>query len=203
VCDNEKSLAESAFAEALRLAPNNLQYALHRVDAAFAAGSQEGLLAWLEVAREADPLNYALAVALGVLLERLGRLPEAIDSLEAATALAPDAPLPAMLFGGALARANRLQEAETALQRALELAPENDQLCSARATVLYRMQRHAEARAELLGLIERRGERVMDLCNLANMTVCLGFQAEAVRLAQRAVAIDPDGMLPRRGCIET
>ncbi len=198
LCDNEKSLAESAFAEALRLAPNNLQYALHRVDAAFAAGSQEVLLAWLEVAREADPLNYALAVALGVLFERLGRLPEAVDSLEAATALAPDAPLPAMLFGGALARANRLQEAEIALQRALELAPENDQLCRARATVLFRMQRHAEARAELLGLIERRGERVMDLCNLSNMTVCLGFQAEAVRLAQRAVAMDPDGMLPRR-----
>jgi predicted O-linked N-acetylglucosamine transferase (SPINDLY family) len=175
-----------------------VQYALHRVDAAFANGSQEALQAWLEVAREANPLNHVLATALGVLLERLGRLPEAIDALETATALAPDSPLPAILFSSALARANRLDQAEAALRRALELAPDNDQIRSARATVLYRMQRHAEARAELLGLIERRGERMIDLCNLANITVCLGLQEEAVRLARKAVAIDARGVLPRR-----
>lgn len=161
---NDRTLAESAFAEALRLAPNNLQYALHRVDTAFAAGSHEALLAWFEVALEADPLNYALPAALGFLLERLGRMPEAIDAYEAATALAPEAPFPAVLFGNALARANRLHEAEAALRRASELDPDNDQLRCARAAVLYRAQRHAEARAELLISLERNGERLHELC---------------------------------------
>ncbi len=198
LADNDRSLAESAFAEALRLAPQNLQYALHRVDAACAAGSQEALLAWFEVARDTDPLNHALPTALGVLLERLGRLPEAIDAFEAAVVLAPDAPLPAMLFGNALARANRLQEAEAALRHASELDPDNDQLRNARAAVLYRLQRHAEARAELLISLERSGEQVNELCNLANISTCLGLQEEAVSLANRAIALDPDGAVPRR-----
>ena len=37
----DKPLAESAFAEAQRLSPQTLEYALHRVDAACAAGSEE------------------------------------------------------------------------------------------------------------------------------------------------------------------
>jgi predicted O-linked N-acetylglucosamine transferase (SPINDLY family) len=198
LADNERPLAESAFAEATRLAPGNLQYALHRVDAAFAAGSQEVLLAWLEVAREANPLNHTLAASLGVLLERLGRSSEAIDAFEAATALAPDAPFPAMLLGNALAHANRLHEAQAALRRALELDPDSDQIRSTLASVLYRAQQHAEARSELLAVIDRRGEQVVDLCNLANITACLGLQDEAVSLSHRAIALDPDGIVPRR-----
>jgi predicted O-linked N-acetylglucosamine transferase (SPINDLY family) len=198
LADNEKSLAESAFSEALRLAPQKLPYALHRIDAAFATGSQEALLAWFEATREADPLNHVLPTALGALLDRLGRLPEAIDAYEAATTLDPDASVPAILFGNALARANRLQEAETALRRASELEPDNDQLRSVRAVVLYRAQRHVEARAELLALIESSGEQAHDLCNLANATTCLGLQEEGVSFARRAVALDPDGTVPRR-----
>ena len=121
-----------------------------------------------------------LLAARGALLERLGRRPEAIDALETATALAPEARLPAALLGGLLARSNRLHEAEAALRRASELDPDNRRLPNARAVVLFRMQRHAEARTELLASLERNGERVNDLCNLANATVCLGLQDEAV-----------------------
>ena len=87
----DKPLAESAFAEAHRLSPQTMEYALHQVDAASAAGSGEALLAWLEVAGGDDPLNPVLPAARGVLLERLGRRSEAIDALETATALAPEA----------------------------------------------------------------------------------------------------------------
>ena len=157
----DKPLAESAFAEAQRLAPQTLEYALHRVDAAVRRRLRgDALLAWLEVAGDDDPLNPVLPAARGVLLERLGRRPEAIDALEAATALAPDAPLPAALLGEVLARSNRLREAEAALRRASELDPDNRQLRNARATVLFRMHRHAEARTELLASIERNGEQV-------------------------------------------
>ncbi len=134
----DKPLAESAFAEAQRLAPQILEYALHRVDAASAAGSEDALLTWLEIAGDDDPLNATLPTARGVLLERLGRRPEAIDALEAATALAPDARLPAALLGGMLSRSNRLREAEVALRRASELDPDNLALRDARAMVLLR-----------------------------------------------------------------
>ncbi len=102
------------------------------------SGSEEALLAWLDAASDDDPLNPVLPAARGVLLERLGRRPEAIDALEAATALAPDARLPAALLGGVLARSNRLREAEAALRRASELDPDNLPLRDTRATVLLR-----------------------------------------------------------------
>ena len=196
-------LAESAFARAQELAPLVLEYALHRVEAACANGTEESLLAWLDVATEADPLSPVLPTARGALLERLGRRAEAVDALEAATALAPDAALPAYFLGELLARCNRLQEAETALRRAGELDPENRQLGNTRATVLFRMHRHAEARGELLASIERHGERVPELCNLANATTCLGLQEEGVALARHAIELAPDAVLPRRALCNT
>jgi protein O-GlcNAc transferase len=199
----DKPLAESAFAEALRLSPQTLEYALHLVDAACVAGSEEALLAWLEVAADGDPLNAVLPAARGVLLQRLGRRPEALDALETATALAPQAPLPAALFGELLSNANRLREAEAVLRHASELDPENQRIHNLHATVLYRMQRHAEARDELLASVGTNGEQTNDYCTLANVTVCLGLQDEAVEMAHRAVTLAPHAEGPRRTLCNT
>jgi protein O-GlcNAc transferase len=139
-----------------------------------------------------------LPAARGVLLARLGRRPEAIDALETATALAPDAKPLLALLGEALSYTDRLPEAEAVLRQACDLDPDNPQLRNGLATVLYRMHRHAEARAELLASIERNGEHVNELCNLANTTSCIGMQDESVELARRAIALAPDASLPRR-----
>ena len=200
---NEKPLAESAFAEAQRLSPRTMEYARHRVDAALAAGTGEVLLASLISAADDDPLDPVLPTARGVLLERLGRRSEAIDALETAAVLAPEAQRPAAMLGELLARANRLDEAEATLRHAIELDPKNRHLANVRATVLFRMQRHAEARAELLASMERNGEQVIELCNLANATTCLGLQHEGVALARRAVTLDPNATLPRRALCNT
>jgi predicted O-linked N-acetylglucosamine transferase (SPINDLY family) len=189
---DEKSLAEPAFAEAQRLSPLTLHYALHRITGALAAGSEEALLAWLENAREEDPVNHVLPAALGALLERLGRRSEAIDAFEAATALAPDAPCPAALLGNALAHSNRTREAEAVLRNASTLDPDNDELRDMHACILLRSHRHAEARTELLACIERHGEGPGSLCNLATATNCLGLQDAAEELARRAIALAPD-----------
>ena len=199
----DKPLAEAMFAKAQRLSPQTVEYALHRVDAALAAGTTQSLLAALDMAADDDPLNAVLPTARGVLLQRLGRQNEAIDSLETAAALAPDAKLPAALLGELLARANRLQEAEAALRRAVALDPTSQQLANVRATVLFRMHRHADAQAELLASIERNGEQPTELCNLANATICLGLQDEGVAVARRAIAIAPDAVLPRRALCNT
>ena len=203
VSGGDPALAESAFAKAQELAPGVLDYALHRVDAACGAGAGAGLLAWLEVACDAEPLNPVLTTARGVLLERQGRRTEAADALEAATALAPEAPMPAYLLGEVLARSNRLREAEDTLRRASELAPDNARLRNTHATVLFRMHRHAEARSMLLSSIEQHGEHVPELCNLANATTCLGLQEEGVALARCAIELAPDAVLPRRALCNT
>jgi predicted O-linked N-acetylglucosamine transferase (SPINDLY family) len=199
----DPALAESAFARAQELAPDILEYALHRVQAAHAAGTEASLLAWLEVARKADPLNPVLPTAMGLVLERLGRRAEAIDALEAATLLAPDASTPASLFGEALARSNRLREAEAALRHASELDPGNAPLRNNHATVLFRLHRHAEAREQLRAAIDRKGEGIHELFNLANATPCLGLQDDGVALARRAIELAPESPFPWRALCST
>src|SRR5262249_6342544 len=65
--------ANCAFAKAQELAPRILEYALHRVDAACAAGTGEDLLASLEAAGAEDPLNAVPPTARGLLLRKLRR----------------------------------------------------------------------------------------------------------------------------------
>ena len=124
----DKKLAEAAFARAQELAPRILEYGLHHVNGATVAGTEDALMAWLDMTSDRDPLNPVLPVMRGILLERLGRLPDAIDAFEAATALAPDAPLPMKFLANLLARSHRLQEAEVALRRAIELDAANQAL---------------------------------------------------------------------------
>ena len=61
-----------------------------------------------------------------------------------------------------------------------------------------RMHRDAGARAELTTSIETHGEQIGARCNLATATVSCGLQDEAVALAERAIALAPDALLPRR-----
>jgi protein O-GlcNAc transferase len=190
--------AASAFSEAQKTSPRTLEYALHRVDAALAGDDAASLLASLQAAIKNDPLDPVASAAHGVLLHRLGHVAEAIDALETATLLAPEAKLPALLLGRSLAHANRMQEAEIALRRAIALNPDDPLLPNDLAVVLMRLQRQADAHAELVALVEAHGENVTVLCNLANITVCLGLQDEAVALARRAIDLAPNAVLPRR-----
>ncbi len=194
----EWATAETAFAEAQRLAPLEVDYALHRAEAALAAGTGEAELARAELASWQDPTNIALLCVRGLLLDRLGRRDEAADILEAAAALDPEAVAPAVLLGRVLAALSRPREAEAALARAIELDPNNPQPRNDRAVMLIRMQRYAEARRLLSELIETNGREPIVLCNLANATVALGEQSEAVRLAEEAVALAPTAVLPWR-----
>lgn len=199
----DAAAAIGAFAEARRLVPRWLDPALHLVDAACAAGTAEAELARFEAAGLANPLDPIGATARGVLLERLGRRQEAIDALEVAVTLAPEAPRPTALLAGVLARTTRIDEAEKWLRRASELDPTEPRLRNNHAAVLMRKYRHAEARAELTELIASHGEQVGVLCNLATATVSCGLQDEAVAIAGRAIALAPDAVLPRRTLANT
>jgi predicted O-linked N-acetylglucosamine transferase (SPINDLY family) len=145
-----------------------------------------------------NPLNPVLLVGLGVLLDRLDRRVEAVDALEAATQLAPNAPVPLRLLGGVLSRSSRVSEAERVLRHACALDPDNCQIRNDHAVVLMRLHRHAEARAILEDTLDRLGPHNSILCNLANATVCVGEQEKAVAIARKAIAADTEAALPRR-----
>ena len=194
----EHSLAETAFAEAAARAPAALPIALRRVEAACAAGLADAVRAQLELAAAADPLNPIPHAARGLLLERTRQRAAAIEALEVAAALAPDHPTIARLRAGLLARAAQPQAAEAALARAVALDPTDPALRNDHAAVLMRMHRHAEASAILQALLDESGPDANVLCNLANATVNLGLQQQALDLARQATVLAPDTPLPWR-----
>ena len=194
----DPAAAEAAFAEAQRIEPGMLDYALHRISAALAADTAPAELIRLEQACLANPLDPVAPTAKGVLLELLGYREDAICALLTAAALSPEAPRPAALLGGLLARSHRGREAEKILAHAIALDPDNARLQNDRATVLMRLHRHAEAKEALETLIHRDGPDVTALCNLANVTVSLGQQDSAVSLAHRAISLAPRAHLPWR-----
>jgi protein O-GlcNAc transferase len=190
--------AESAFAEAQRLAPDNMDIALRRVQAAVSAGNGELELVRLEQATLTDPLNLVPLTARGVLLEQLGRRDEAIDILDAATQLAPAMQAPATALAHALVRSNRIPQSVQALKRAIALSPEDINLRNNHAAALVRMQRHREARESLEDLVAEHGEQPGFLANLTNALVSLGEHDAALKTARRLTDLHPDMTLSWR-----
>jgi protein O-GlcNAc transferase len=197
--EKEHSLALAAFTEARRHEPDSLKYALHGIEAAVAAGQAEMELARVEQWCEDDPLDPIFPLVRGILLDRLGFKPAAIDALTVAAALAPESPVAALFLGGLLARSNRLREADQALARASELDPDNPMPINDRAAVLIRLHRHGEARRILLDILARPDTDISVLSNLVTSTMCLGMQEEAIELAWRAVDRNTISALPWRG----
>jgi protein O-GlcNAc transferase len=190
--------ALSAFVTAQKLRPNCVDYILNGVEVTIQANNGDFQLARLTLACQQNPLNPALQVGRGILLERLGRCAEAIDALDVATELAPDSPVPLRFLGSVLSRSNRLGQAEHVLRRATALDPDNQQIANDHAVVLMLLHRHTEARVILWNILDRLGSDNTVLCNLANVTVCLGEQGEAVAIARQAIEADPTAVLPRR-----
>ncbi|MGD0105803.1 MAG: tetratricopeptide repeat protein [Rhodopila sp.] len=194
------SQALSAFVRAQGLSPDSLDYALNGAHVAQEAREADAELARLSVACDQNPLNLALQVGRGTLLDLMGRRIEAIDVLEAATELAPKAQAPLWHLGRMLARsnANRTRQAEAVLRRVFAMDPDNAEVGNHLATVLIRLHRHAEARSILQDIIDRHGQHSSVMCNLAVAALCLGLQDGAAASALDAIRLDPNAVLPRR-----
>lgn len=190
--------ALTAFVRAQASRPDDLSYVMNGVRVAEDANQADVELARLTIASEQSPLNVALQVGRGVLLELVGRQSEAIDTLEAATELAPEELVPLRLLGGALARSSRTRMAETVLRRVIARDPDNPKAQNDLAAVLMRLQRSPEARVILRNVLDRHGQDSSVLCNLANATVNVGRQDEAIEIAQTTIDLAPEAVLPRR-----
>ncbi len=200
---DEPVLALAAFVRAQHLSPRSTAYVHDMAAAAIAADLGMVETARLRALAECDPINAVPHIALGILLDRL-RLPDAAaDALEVAVALAPEAPEPIKFLAGVLSRTARVNEAEVALRQALRLDPGNPQLMNDHAATLMRLHRHAEAAGLLRDVLHRHGPHTSVVSNLATATGCLGWQDEAVEIAQAAIALEPDAAMPRRALANT
>ncbi len=197
------SLALTAFVTAQGLRPKRLDHVLNGVEVALDAREGAAELARLTAACDQNPVNPAIQVGRGMLLERLGRRSEAIDALEVAPELAPGDLVPLRLLGGVLARSSRVRQAEQVLRRVGVLDPDNPQVGNDHAAVLMRLHQHAEAHTILRKILNSHRRDTSVMCNLANATVCLGLQEEAVDIVRHAILLDPDAVLPRRALCNT
>jgi tetratricopeptide (TPR) repeat protein len=99
---------------------------------------------WLVRAIRQDPRPEYL-VSLGVVLQRSGRLEEAIKTFDKAVKLRPDAPESWKHLGTALADSNRPDQAVLCFQQAVTLDPSDWEAADKSASLLFQLRRLEEA----------------------------------------------------------
>jgi tetratricopeptide (TPR) repeat protein len=114
------------------------------------AGRTEEALDALDEALERRSEDVALLLARGALLDRTGRLEDALADMRAAVAAAPDSALPLNALGYTLAdRTRHFDEAYRLVRRAIELDPGNAAILDSLGWVYYRQRKLPEARTYL------------------------------------------------------
>lgn len=150
---------------------------------------REEALALVAARAAADPFAAAWPLAAATLHALTGDLAASLAELQAAAALAPEAPEVQGELGRALAAAGRGAEAEAALRLAIAGRPNDIGLRERLATVLCKAHRLGEAQALLDSAIADFGEDPALLMNRALLLNLRGEQAAALAEVDRAMAI--------------
>lgn len=128
--------------------------------------------------------------ALGMVLSRMDRMPEAVVEFRKATEVAPGDPRSWALLGSALVAESRVDEANTALLRAVELDPSRTDSHYLLGTLAEREGHMDAAVAAYRRALTTSPDHWPSLNNLAwRLTESKGDLAEAVELAERAVRL--------------
>ena len=194
----EHAASLEAFTQASRFDAGHLPFILHRGEAALKCGQGAVLREVLEADLAASPLAVGALLGLGLLALRERRIEEAIDYLEAATAMETAAPEPPMLLGIAYSLALQPSRAAPALRLALQRDPQNTGIVNDLAVTLGRLYRYEEAVQLLEANIALSGRSMVLLSNLATAKAALGEMKEAREAAQAAMELAPDEPGPAR-----
>lgn len=130
--------------------------------------------------------------SLGLALQELGRLPEAVAALVRAVRFAPQDAGTHGNLGSALKALGRHAEAEASYRRALALQPDHAGLHYNLGNLLQAIGRLAEAEASFRRALEIQPGYVAAQANLGNVLQNLGRLADAETAFRRALEIDPD-----------
>jgi Flp pilus assembly protein TadD len=157
-----------------------------------ASGNPAGATAGLESVVAQDGRIYLSRWLLGLGYYRQGRLAEALDQFNAASALRPEESRPFMYAGMSAMRLGRLPEARRALENASSLQPSDDAVINNLAA-LYLQTREWERAADLLsGLAARNPSDVAAWTNLGVAHLYGKDLAGAYDAFERALALKPD-----------
>ncbi len=127
---------------------------------------------------------------LGLLLEGLGRLEEAVPVLQNATRLDPQSELGFMALGRSLAGLGRGEEADAAFEAAFELNPLRKKL--AYAAEHHKAGRIEDAEKAYREILEARPDHIDALRFLAGIVASKDRVEEAELLLRRAITLAPD-----------
>ncbi len=147
----------------------------------------------LEQALVRDPKNSDILYSLGKALQKLGDRGKALRNLEAARDLAPDRADVWAAIGDVLQQQHRPHEAITAYARALELQPD-DWRVFANAAIVHLSAGNLEEGAAMLRRLAKERRHPTVLLNLALAEQSLGNSAEAARLFDELLALEPDNV---------
>jgi protein O-GlcNAc transferase len=120
-----KADADSEWAEACKLAPNDGNIALAAGKALAEAGRDEQAVPILERAHRLQPNSTAAAYQLGLVLQRVNRVQDAIALLKSVVDTEPRDADALVNLGMALSQAHQAKDGVSFLQRAIALEPTN------------------------------------------------------------------------------
>ncbi len=138
--------------------------------------------------RPADPVGWTF---LGLALQGLGKLPEAVAALTHAVRFAPQDAGAHGNLGAALKAIERHAEAEASYRKALAIQPDHAGLHFNLGNLLRDAGRLAEAEVSYRRTLEIRPDYVAAQANLGSMLQGLGHFAEAEAASRRVLELDP------------
>jgi tetratricopeptide (TPR) repeat protein len=182
--------AERAYAELLRLQPDNVR-ALHLCGVLALQRGQAGQgIALISRALALEPRQPLAHRDLGNAHQQAGQFDEALAAYDRSLALKPDQADVHNNRGIALAKLNRTEDALASYERAIALKPDYAQAYNNRGTVLSGLGRTKEALADFdrAVAIEPRYAKALD--NRGGALIRLRRGAEALESYDRALALD-------------
>jgi tetratricopeptide (TPR) repeat protein len=159
---------------------------------ALQGGRPEAAVEHFTQAVSLKPGDAAAHCNLGVALQSLNRLAEALGCFEQALAIAPDNAPWHYNAGNALYGLGRRHEALARFDRALDLAPGYAWAHLSRGAVLHQIGRYHEALISHDAAIALQPDNAQAFLNRGATLAALDRQAEALASYERALALDPN-----------
>ncbi|MEK0444782.1 MAG: hypothetical protein RLZZ399_103 [Verrucomicrobiota bacterium] len=184
--------AETAYREALRIAPDNA--GLRQGLGAFLFKVLDQPLEALEVLNPKDhpwPESYSAHFARGVAYINCGRFSKAVESLRTAVGLHPEKAEPRINLGAALKELFQNDEAIEVLRSALRLEPRNTTAINNLGVSLRQKGDFAAAEKVFRELIQIAPNWFMGYLNLGSNLVQMGKNTEAISLFEKALELNP------------
>jgi len=182
--------AERAYADLLRLEPDNFQALYLCGVLALQRGRIQRGVELLQESLEREPRQPLAHRDLGNGLQQMQRFAEAVNSYDKALALKPDLADSHNNRAIALASLQRFDEAVESYGRAIALKPDYAQALNNRGTVLSNLSREEEALADFNRAIALEPNYVKALNNRGALLAKLRRYAEALQDHDRAIALN-------------